>query len=53
MHQEYIDHASRIYKFYVIGDSIFYSTRKSTPNAGKLSGSDSDPSLPSIIIFDR
>ncbi|XP_024544573.1 inositol 1,3,4-trisphosphate 5/6-kinase 4 isoform X2 [Selaginella moellendorffii] len=31
--QEYVDHQSVIFKFYVLGEQVFYSTRKSTPDA--------------------
>ncbi|KAI5076608.1 hypothetical protein GOP47_0008673 [Adiantum capillus-veneris] len=50
--QEYIDHGSRLYKFYIIGEKVFYSTRKSTPNAAKLTGSASDSNIPAAIVFD-
>ncbi|KAL5578616.1 hypothetical protein UlMin_011058 [Ulmus minor] len=41
--QEYVDHSSTLYKFYVLGDQVFHAVKKSTPNAEilmKLSGSD-------------
>lgn len=50
--QEYIDHGSMLYKFYVIGEKVFYSIRKSTPNAAKLTESSSDSNIPAAIIFD-
>lgn len=50
--QEYIDHGSRLYKFYVIGDKVFYSIRKSTPNAAKLAESASYSNIPDAIVFD-
>lgn len=40
--QEYVDHSSTLYKFYVLGDKVFYAVKKSTPNADiliKLCGS--------------
>lgn len=50
--QEYIDHGSTLYKFYVIGEGLFYSVRKSTPNAAKLMESSSNPNIPAVIMFD-
>ncbi|CAN6466065.1 unnamed protein product [Victoria cruziana] len=49
--QEYIDHGSLIYKFYVLGDAIFHAVRKSTPNAAVLSQS-SAISGSKAIVFD-
>lgn len=34
--QEYVDHSSTLFKFYVLGDKIFYAVKKSTPNANIL-----------------
>ncbi|KAG9158208.1 hypothetical protein Leryth_000350 [Lithospermum erythrorhizon] len=34
--QEYVDHSSCIYKFYVVGRKVFYAIKKSTPNAQTL-----------------
>lgn len=34
--QEYVDHSSSIYKFYVLGEKVFYAVKKSTPNADSL-----------------
>ncbi|KAL2333245.1 hypothetical protein Fmac_014458 [Flemingia macrophylla] len=31
--QEYVDHSSTLYKFYVLGEKIFYAVKKSIPNA--------------------
>ncbi|XP_061370226.1 inositol 1,3,4-trisphosphate 5/6-kinase 4 [Gastrolobium bilobum] len=49
--QEYVDHSSTLYKFYVLGEQIFYAVKKSIPNADilmKLSnGDDLKP-----IVFD-
>ncbi|KAF3451093.1 hypothetical protein FNV43_RR07182 [Rhamnella rubrinervis] len=56
--QEYVNHSSTLYKFYVLGEKIFHAVKKSTPNADillKLSGAnelrplvfDSLKSLPS------
>ncbi|MCO5551272.1 hypothetical protein L7F22_004771 [Adiantum nelumboides] len=50
--QEYIDHGSRLYKFYVIGEEVFYSIRKSTPDAANLTGCPSESKIPAAIIFD-
>lgn len=42
--QEYIDHGSKIFKFYVIGDKVFHAVRNSMPNASFLkSSSGSEP----------
>lgn len=34
--QEYVDHSSTLYKFYVLGKKVFYAVKKSTPNADTL-----------------
>ncbi|XP_022154577.1 inositol 1,3,4-trisphosphate 5/6-kinase 4 isoform X3 [Momordica charantia] len=34
--QEYVDHSSTLYKFYVLGEKIFYAVKKSTPNISTL-----------------
>lgn len=34
--QEYVDHSSSIFKFYVLGEKIFYAVKKSTPSADSL-----------------
>ncbi|GMH18269.1 hypothetical protein Nepgr_020110 [Nepenthes gracilis] len=34
--QEYVDHSSLLFKFYVLGEEVFYATKKSTPNADIL-----------------
>ncbi|KAF5942239.1 hypothetical protein HYC85_019881 [Camellia sinensis] len=34
--QEYVDHASTLFKFYVLGDKVFHAVKKSTPNADSL-----------------
>nr|CAD1838947.1 unnamed protein product [Ananas comosus var. bracteatus] len=31
--QEYVDHCSTIFKFYVLGDKVFHAVKKSMPNA--------------------
>ncbi|XP_057420831.1 inositol 1,3,4-trisphosphate 5/6-kinase 4 [Lotus japonicus] len=41
--QEYVDHSSTLYKFYVLGEKTFYAVKKSIPNADilmKLSNGD-------------
>ncbi|KAJ7979054.1 Inositol-tetrakisphosphate 1-kinase 4 [Quillaja saponaria] len=46
--QEYVDHSSTLYKFYVLGEKVFYAVKKSMPNADvlmKLSNSDGTRSL--------
>lgn len=50
--QEYIDHGSRQYKFYVIGRQIFHSIRESTPDAAMLAGAAGDLHVPAAIGFD-
>ncbi|XP_060179151.1 inositol 1,3,4-trisphosphate 5/6-kinase 4 isoform X1 [Lycium barbarum] len=34
--QEYVDHSSTMFKFYVVGKKIFFTIKKSTPNADTL-----------------
>lgn len=34
--QEYVDHSSTLYKFYVLGEKIFHAVKKSTPNISTL-----------------
>ncbi|KAK3011837.1 hypothetical protein RJ639_010831 [Escallonia herrerae] len=34
--KEYVDHSSTLFKFYVLGDKVFYAVRRSTPNADIL-----------------
>lgn len=34
--QEYVDHSSTLYKFYMLGEKIFYAVKKSMPNANIL-----------------
>lgn len=34
--QEYVDHSSTLYKFYVLGEKVFYAVKKSTPNVDIL-----------------
>ncbi|KAF4346195.1 hypothetical protein G4B88_018042 [Cannabis sativa] len=34
--QEYVNHSSILYKFYVLGEKVFYAVKKSTPNTDIL-----------------
>ncbi|KAJ7957415.1 Inositol-tetrakisphosphate 1-kinase [Quillaja saponaria] len=34
--QEYVDHSCTLYKFYVLGEKVFYAIKKSMPNADVL-----------------
>ncbi|GMN36117.1 hypothetical protein TIFTF001_005761 [Ficus carica] len=34
--QEYVNHSSTLYKFYVLGEKVFYAVKKSTPNVDIL-----------------
>lgn len=34
--QEYVDHSSSLFKFYVLGEKVFYAVKKSTPSANIL-----------------
>ncbi|KQJ91087.1 hypothetical protein BRADI_4g35440v3 [Brachypodium distachyon] len=43
--QEYIDHGSKIFKFYVIGDKVFHAIKNSMPNASSLKLSSGDEPL--------
>lgn len=43
--QEYIDHGSKIYKFYAIGDKVFHAVKNSMPNASLLKSSSGDEPL--------
>ncbi|KAK7305724.1 hypothetical protein VNO77_43634 [Canavalia gladiata] len=49
--QEYVDHSSTLYKFYVLGEKTFYAVKKSIPNADVLkklsNGDDLKP-----LVFD-
>ena len=50
--QEYVDHSSTLYKFYVLGEKVFYAVKKSTPNADILMKlSESNGLKP--LVFDR
>ncbi|KAJ1290446.1 hypothetical protein BS78_02G244000 [Paspalum vaginatum] len=43
--QEYVDHGSKIFKFYVIGDKVFHAVRNSMPNASFLKSSSEGEAL--------
>uniref|UniRef100_A0ACD5YFY2 Uncharacterized protein n=1 Tax=Avena sativa TaxID=4498 RepID=A0ACD5YFY2_AVESA len=43
--QEYIDHGSKIFKFYAIGDKVFHAVKNSMPNASLLKSSSGDEPL--------
>lgn len=48
--QEYVDHSSLLYKFYVLGEKVFYAVKNSTPNGDVfLSSYEKDGHKP--IIF--
>ncbi|KAK9664955.1 hypothetical protein RND81_14G079700 [Saponaria officinalis] len=34
--QEYVDHSSTLFKFYVLGEKVYHAVKKSTPNANVL-----------------
>lgn len=49
--QEYVDHSSTLYKFYVLGEKVFYAVKKSIPNADVLMKlSESNGTKP--LVFD-
>ncbi|XP_014494849.1 inositol 1,3,4-trisphosphate 5/6-kinase 4 isoform X1 [Vigna radiata var. radiata] len=48
--QEYVDHSSTLYKFYVLGDKIFYAVKKSIPNADILMKSSSGDELKPLLF---
>ncbi|XP_018676593.2 inositol-tetrakisphosphate 1-kinase 6-like isoform X3 [Musa acuminata AAA Group] len=49
--QEYVDHGSLIFKFYVLGNNVFHAVKKSMPNASFLKSS-SEKAGSKPIIFD-
>lgn len=50
--QEYVDHSSTLFKFYVLGEKVFYAVKNSTPNAKILKNlSESNQFKP--LLFDR
>ncbi|KAG7017176.1 Inositol 1,3,4-trisphosphate 5/6-kinase 4 [Cucurbita argyrosperma subsp. argyrosperma] len=48
--QEYVDHSSTLYKFYVLGEKIFHAVKKSTPNISTLTNLNQGVGP---LIFDR
>jgi hypothetical protein len=51
--QEYVDHGSCVYKFYVLGNKVMHSCRRSMPNAASLAvSSGSSNSEISALVFD-
>ncbi|KAA3481474.1 inositol 1,3,4-trisphosphate 5/6-kinase 4 [Gossypium australe] len=49
--QEYVDHSSTLFKFYVLGDTVFHTVKKSMPNADVLiKSSEKNGSKP--LLFD-
>ncbi|KAK3013285.1 hypothetical protein RJ639_008193 [Escallonia herrerae] len=50
--QEYVDHSSTLFKFYVLGDKVFYAVRRSTPNADTLVKLSENNGL-KPLLFDR
>ncbi|XVF40924.1 hypothetical protein PTKIN_Ptkin01aG0239900 [Pterospermum kingtungense] len=49
--QEYVDHSSTLFKFYVLGERVFHAVKKSTPNADILIKS-SETNGPGPLLFD-
>ena len=47
-----MDHSSTLFKFYVLGEKVFYAVKKSTPNAGTLKNLCEKNEL-KPLIFDR
>jgi hypothetical protein len=50
--QEYVDHGSCVYKFYIIGDKVMHSCRRSMPNAASMAVSDGSSGGLSALVFD-
>ncbi|OIW14175.1 hypothetical protein TanjilG_21315 [Lupinus angustifolius] len=48
--QEYVDHSSTLYKFYVLGEEIFYAVKKSIPNADILMKSSNGDDLKPLLF---
>ncbi|KAG6503368.1 hypothetical protein ZIOFF_035680 [Zingiber officinale] len=48
--QEYLDHGSLIYKFYVLGTNVFHAVKKSMPNASFLVSSQEKNGLKPITF---
>ena len=51
--QEYVDHGSCVYKFYIIGDKVMHSCQRSMPNAASIAVSDGSSGDVSALVFDR
>ncbi|XP_024386761.1 inositol-tetrakisphosphate 1-kinase 6 [Physcomitrium patens] len=50
--QEYVDHGSCVYKFYIIGDKVMHSCRRSMPNAASMAVSDGSSGGMPALVFD-
>lgn len=50
--QEYVDHGSCVYKFYIIGDKVYHSCRRSMPNAASLAVSGGSTGGLPALVFD-
>lgn len=48
--QEYVDHSSRLFKFYVLGKKVFYAMKKSIPNAATLMNSSGETKLKPLLF---
>lgn len=48
--QEYVDHSSLLYKFYALGEKIFYAVKKSTPNADTLTKLSEEKGLKPLLF---
>lgn len=48
--QEYVDHSSTLYKFYVLGEKVFYAVKKSIPNSDILIKSSNDDDLKPLVF---
>ncbi|KAF8101260.1 hypothetical protein N665_0208s0047 [Sinapis alba] len=48
--QEYVDHSSRIFKFYVLGEKIFHTVKKSIPSSPILRKSAEENGLQPILF---
>lgn len=50
--QEYVDHSSTLFKFYVLGEKVFHAVKKSTPN-GDVLMTLSQANQSKALVFDR
>ncbi|KAL3506964.1 hypothetical protein ACH5RR_032346 [Cinchona calisaya] len=48
--QEYVDHSSCLFKFYVLGEKVYYAIKKSTPNAATLMSLSEEGDLKPILF---